>query len=521
MDENRTSPFGGTMGRVLRDANSFGTLVTGVTIGFAILISTFVLSLLHVNGLAALVGQAVIAVALARFALSGMAGETRGTIFSSACGSWPEAVVLGGRYLALNLLWAVPLIGIAWAILGTAGDTVALGGGSDPGQAASSMTAGGPFTFMPPILLAMMSKGFLLTASLFLFCAALFPPLTLIVALRAGRFADIVSPVVWRACFDGRLGDLYLIYAVHGGGLCTLLIVAIPALVLGFAAAPAIGWIFLTIGMAFGGGLAVTLLGRLCGFFAFGEELESSAARRSPLPERHEAAVQHPTIHRAEVQHSMPSVPDSAGAPSAGAPPGEAEPGAVDPSGKPPLIDPAGRVAAARRRFEQDRDGALSELRDMEQQHAPSPQVRHALTLCLHQAGRAGEALAAARSAIPLCLERGNVALAAEIFALLWRQARELGLDRDQIDAVATALAKSGDSAHAITAFGMALSMDRADRRAIKGLLQLADRRQHDGHPKDAVRIYTFLLQYAADTPFADDMRRGLADAEMRLRRAS
>ena len=509
MDENRTSPFGGTMGRVLRDANSFGTLVTGVTLGLVILTSSFVLGLVHANGLAALVSQMVIAVALARFALNGLAGESRGTLFSTAGGSWPMALAVAGRYLVLNLLWVAPLVAVAWGILGAANAPVTLGGGSDPGQAAqSSMTGGMPF--MPPILLAMMSKGFLLTASLFLFGTALLPPVILIVAVRSERFTDIVSPALWRACFGGRLGDLYLIYAVHGGGICTLLIVAVPALVLGFAAAPEIGWLFLAVGMAFGGGLAVTLLGRLCGFFAFGEEQETSPVRRRPLPE----------IHEAESHQVRPSVPAPVGSAAAAPTPAEGEAGAAHPSGKPPLLDPAGRVAAARRRFEQDRDGAVRELREIEEQHAPSPQVQHALTICLHQAGRAGEALAAARSAMPLCLERGNVALAAEIFALLWRQAKELGLNREQIDAVATALAKSGDSAHAITAFGMALSMDHGDRRAIKGLLQLADRRQRDGHPKDAARIYTFLLQYAANTPFADDMLRGLAEAEMRLRRA-
>jgi hypothetical protein len=511
MDENRTSPFGGTMGRVLRDANSFSTLLTGVMIGLAVLTTSIVLGFVHASGLAALVGQVVIAVALARFALNGLVGESRGTLFSTAGGSWPMAVAVAGRYLALNLLWAIPLIATDKWILDSASDTVTSGAGIDT---APAVALGGPF--MPAMLLAMMSKTFLLTTSLFLFCTAVLPPVILIVAVRSERFAEIVSPALWRACFAGRLGDLYLIYAVHGGAMCTLLIVAIPALVLGFAASPAIGWLFLAVGMTFGGGLMVTLLGRLCGFFAFGEEQESSPVRRSPLPERHAAAMQHAAIRQAETQHAVPSDPVSAGAP-----PGEAEPGALDPSGKPPLIDPAGRVAAARQRFEQDRDGALGELRDMEQQHAPSPQVRHAMTICLHQTGRAGEALVAARAAIPLCLERGNVALAAEIFALLWRQAKQLGLNRDQIDAVATTLAKSGDSAHAITAFGMALSMDHGDRRAIKGLLQLADRRQHDGHPKDAVRIYTFLLQYAADTPFAEDMRRGLADAEMRLRRAS
>jgi len=51
---------------------------------------------------------------------------------------------------------------------------------------------------------------------------------------------------------------------------------------------------------------------------------------------------------------------------------------------------------------------------------------------------------------------------------------------------------------------------------------RFADQRLHkEGRPRDAARIYTFLLQYAPGSPFADDMKRGLAEAEARIARAS
>jgi hypothetical protein len=55
----------------------------------------------------------------------------------------------------------------------------------------------------------------------------------------------------------------------------------------------------------------------------------------------------------------------------------------------------------------------------------------------------------------------------------------------------------------------------------VKGLMKIADQRLYrEGRPKDAARIYTFLLQYAVDSPLAEDFKRELAVAEARLKRA-
>jgi tetratricopeptide (TPR) repeat protein len=194
----------------------------------------------------------------------------------------------------------------------------------------------------------------------------------------------------------------------------------------------------------------------------------------------------------------------------------------ADTGGRPPLLDGETRAAAARARCATEPEAALGELIELRDQHAANAHVLHALALSLHEGGRAAEALECARAGIPLCLQRGQVALAADLFALHWKQARDLGLDHQQIDAVAGALFKRNDLAKAVAAYGLALTMDPADRKAVKGLLQAADQRLHrEGKPKDALRIYTFLLQYAPDSPFADDMKRGLAEAEARVARAA
>jgi len=139
----------------------------------------------------------------------------------------------------------------------------------------------------------------------------------------------------------------------------------------------------------------------------------------------------------------------------------------------------------------------------------------------LHAAGRTEAGASVARDAIALGLRRGQAALAAEVFAAYWKQSNALGVAGEQIHVLATTLFKAGHVGQATTAFGVALNLDHGDRRAIKGLLQIADHRLHrEGKPKDAARIYTFLLQYAGSTPFAEDMKRGLAEAEARLKRA-
>jgi hypothetical protein len=539
MDDTQISPFGGILGRVLRDSMSIGTAVTGIVLGLVLLGTGFVLGIAGAKGLSMVLGQVIVAVALARFALNGMAGESSGTIFSTAGGSWPLAVAVAGRYLVLNLLWMAPLLILAWSLVGAAstpatpvagGPSAASGGPGGvvlPGSPA--MTGGGAgLMLMLPILAVLTSKTFIASAVLFIIGMTLLPPIFLIVAVRSERFGQIFSTVLWSNAFSGRLGDLYAIYVVHGGALGMLFILAIPALLLTFAAGKEIGILFLAISMAYSGGLAITLLGRLCGFFAFEEEPGGPALAMQPVTGPGPGMAggrggrpRPPEIfgqpERAVDSHGAVPAGEAAAAPRHGAPRA-----AGAPSGPPPVADLSQQLGEARARFENDADGALGALQALREENPDHPLVLHAIALALHNAGRAPEAALVAREAIPVCLEHGQAALAAELFAALWKQAKELGLSHEQIDIVATVLAKAGDHHRAITAFGIALQMDPDDRKAIKGLLQLADHKMHrESRPKDAARIYTFLLQYASKSPFAEDIRRGLADAESRLARAS
>ena len=539
MDDNQITPFGGILGRVLRDSMSVGTAVTGIVLGLILLGSGFVLGLAGAKGLSMILGHIVVAVALARFALNGMAGESSGTIFSTAGGSWPLAMAVAGRYLVLNLLWIAPLLLLVFSLVGSAATPATVGAGgpsapqSGPGgvvvPGSTAMTGGAAgLMLMLPILAVLTSKTFIAAAVLFIIGMTLLPPIFLIVAVRSEKFGQIFSTVLWSNAFSGRLSDLYAIYVVHGGALGMLFILAIPALLLTFAAGKDIGFLFLSIGMAYSGGLAITLLGRLCGFFALGEELGGPALAMQPVagPEHGMAAGRGGRPRPPEIFGAPETAADPHGAVvagEAGAVPGHAARQAAGaPSSPTPVADLSQQVAEARARFESDADGALGALQALREENPGHPLVLHAIASLLHDAGRAPEAVLVAREAIPVCLEHGQAALAAELFAALWKHAKEMGLSHEQIDIVATVLAKAGDHSRAITAFGIALQMDPNDRKAIKGLLQLADHKMHrEGRPKDAARIYTFLLQYASNSPFAEDIRRGLADAESRLARAS
>jgi hypothetical protein len=534
MDGDRVTLFSGTTGRVLCDAMSIGTAITGVVLGIAILAESFVLGMAGARVLAQIVAQVIFAIVLARFTLNGMSGESQGTIFSGIGGSWFQALAVAGRYLVLNAIWTIPLAFIAWQSIAAAlGGGTVLGGApaaTDPG-APAGMSPGGGAAVMLPIFSLLMSKALWASVGLLVFGMALLPPVFLIVAVRSERFTDIFSPAHWQSIFSGRGADLYSIYATYAGGLGMMIVLSIPIVLLGFAAGAEIGYFFVFVAFAFAMGLAVTLLGRLCGFFAFGDAAGGPAhvggaspdVTEPPVARRFAASnvVPHPAIASAgavAVDGTRPGDAARAGDPAS---PGGGEPPAAEAdSGLPPVLDAGDKVAAAMKRFETDAPGAIAELEEWRRTLAPHPQVMHALTLCLLRAGRGDEALAAAREALPLCLRRGSVALAAEIFAALWKRVKDLALEREQIDVIAAALFKSGDVVKAASAYGHALTLDHSDRKAIKGLLQIADHRMHrEGRPKDAARIYTFLLQYAANSPFAEDMKRGLSEAEARAAR--
>ncbi|HET8948574.1 MAG TPA: hypothetical protein VFQ07_16455 [Candidatus Polarisedimenticolia bacterium] len=533
MDEmTRVGAFGGVVGRLVRDATSPGTAFTGFVLGVILLASGFVCRMVQADAIGQLFGQIVMAAALARFAMNGYSGEYRGTILSTAGGTWPQTLMVAGRYLTLQLLWVVPTFLLGWSavasVLQPATNSVAISpfGGSTMPAAPTH----GAATLLP--ILGLFTSGpFLWSIGLLFFGMLLLPPVFLIVSVRSEKFGDIFSPALWGATFGGRLGDLYTLYAVQAGGVMMGMMVMAPLVLLGFSGGSELGILAIVVAMGFLAGLTVTLMGRLCGFFAFGEE--------SPAPASHAG----PHGPQAAGPRAIAAFPGGAAAGGAGFASGasgamasqasaampevyaDAAPGeggdAEEESPLPPLLDAADRAAAARRRFETDRDGAIAEMETLRAQNAPSPQILHALALMLQAAGRVEEGSGTAREAIGLCLKRGHTSLAAEVFAAYWKQSKALGVTGDQIDLLAASLFKSGDLAQATTAFGVALNLDHGDRKAIKGLLQIADQRLHrEAKPKDAARIYTFLLQYAGTSPFAEDMKRGLAEAEARLKRA-
>jgi hypothetical protein len=510
MDEStRIGMFGGVVGRLVRDATSPGTAFTGFVLGVILLASGFVCRMVNADAIGQLFGQIVMAAALARFALNGYSGESRGTILSTAGGTWAQALMVAGRYLTLQLMWVIPVFLLGWSafasVLRPETNTVAIPPfGGAPSPAASQGAVG----FLP-ILGVLTSGPFLWSIGLLFFGMLLLPPVFLIVAVRSEKFEHIFSPSVWSATFGGRLGDLYTLYAMQAGGVAMGMVVMAPLVLLGFSAGSEPGFLALVVAMGFLAGLAVTLMGRLCGFFAFGEESPAADVHAGG----HRPIAAFPGGGPAGVFVGAEGADTGADA----VPTGPVE----EDSPLPVLPDAAGRVAAARRRFETDRDGAIAELEALVAEHAPSPEVLHALALMLHAAGRTETGADTARAAIALGLKRGQTEVAAEVFAAYWKQSKALGVTGEQIDVLAAALMKAGHLGQATTAFGVALNLDPGDRKAIKGLLQIADHRLHrESKPKDAARIYTFLLQYAGSTPFAEDMKRGLAEAESRLKRA-
>jgi hypothetical protein len=183
-------------------------------------------------------------------------------------------------------------------------------------------------------------------------------------------------------------------------------------------------------------------------------------------------------------------------------------------------MDAQRRVDEAQRMMEQDPSRAISMLEELRSSHAPNPLILHALCLMRQGAGHLVEALEVAREALPLCFERGNLVPAAEIFRALAASVKELGLDRDQILSLAATLVKMGDLGTAVQTFAGVVRLDAGERRAIKGLLQIADLKMQDpARTGEAENIYRFLLQNCASSPLADDMRRGLEEAQRRLAR--
>lgn len=290
-------------------------------------------------------------------------------------------------------------------------------------------------------------------------------PLFVIMASAGERIRDLFLPVVWRDLFDSRDCDLALIYLLPLGVMATVTLACSPMLVTIASRDPSAAGVVLGPCLVFAASVGVLLLGRLSGIYAQGP---------------------------ADAEGALPTTRSTHD-----------------------VWDTDARVDRAWTLFEQDSDAALASLEELRREQPSSPQVAQALCLMLAWLGRDEQAIAVAVEAIPLCLARGQTPRAAEIFRALCEKLPQLDTKRDDLVAVGMCLQKSGDLREAANVLVAVLRDHPKETRAIRGLLQLAERNLRPGGlPEDAAAIYRFLLESCPDSAFADDMRRGLAAAE-------
>jgi hypothetical protein len=505
------STFGGIAGRVLRGTLSAGTFLSGFTLVFILAILSIMLRQFTEGNIQALLVQIGVAVALARFATNGLAGEWGGTIYSTRGGSWLDALRVAFRFSTLSSVWLAPVLLLGWrpAVVGSAIGEMMMGG----------------------------KAGLMLSlTTLVVALAALTPPIFLIVSVGAHNSADIVSPRHWRRLFSGRAGDLFLVYAVYLGGLGMTVLCLLPlftavafqnrdlALFLGFFA------------LAFIAGMSLDLLGRLSGFFAAGSEglmrpipVAAIEVPANPIGSPHphapagEAMVPATDSFHAEVHPGLMTTHSPSRETPSGVHLTEANPSrtAATPSGKAPLLDAREHVDELERRLTVDPEGALAALAELHESYAPNPLIMHRLCIALATHGHRAESLELAREAIPLCLERGALRLAAEIFAQHQDRPDAFPLNRDTVINLAQDMRRHGDLAAAEHAFRNVIDRDRGERRAVKGIIQIAEDQLQLSEYAEAQRLFRFLLDHCGDSPLAVHIQDGLAEAERRLAKAS
>jgi hypothetical protein len=489
----RHEAFGGVAGRVLKGSLSAGPLFSGFMLLSGLGILGYIFRAVDAPGVYFAVVQVTIVLALCRFALNGKAGEWEGSLVSSPGGSILEAAKVGARYGTLTLVWLLPVLLLGWR----------------------------PQAVMASIGSLMMGDGVtkvLALTAVFLTLTALTPPVFLIVSVGANRFSDIANQRHWKRLFGGRAADLFLVYSVYLGALGMVLCLSLP--LISFLAgrrelAAFVGFLF----VAFAGGMSLDLLGRLCGFFAAEVEVLAKETDESDIidePASDSPFLEPKSAPTLRLIRSEPNVHRETAAPAS---PVQPVLKVLSPTGKPPLLDARERLDELERRQRTDPEGTISTLNDMRESYAPHPLVLHRLAMTLAEQGNRPESLAVAREALPLCLERGAQRLAAEIYGAHIDQ--DFGLSRDTVLLLAQDLRRHGSLAAAERAFGSILERDRGERRAVKGMLQVAEDHLVQSEYTEAQRLFRSLLERCGDSPLAMHMQDGLAEAERRLAKAS
>ena len=499
--EPQVDAFGGITGRVLKEAMSGSSLLTG----FVLLMCLGWLGLImkqfeSVRAFTVLLQLTMIMV-MARFALNGFAGEWGGTLFSSRGGSWFEATKVGARFITLSSAWILPILLMGWRPeeVGTALGDVMMGAGGGKMLILSAATG----TFM-----------------------ALTPPAFLIVSVGADSFSPVFQPAHWRRLFRGRLGELFLIYAVYIGALAMTVIIILPLFTSIAIQNPDFASLIGLFILAFGTGLAVNLLGRLCGFFAatpHGSKEQITGGDIAPRPVDNADTAEMTLPPQTEVSAAIDAIgPVTTAEPKTETPAApHLKRGVPRLQNKAPLWEARTRVDELSDRFNEAPENTIDALFELKETYSPHPLVLHELCACLYKVDRVDESWNIAREALPLCLNRGALRLAANIYALHLSQVGDLELPRDTVLAIADNLRQNQNLAASKTAYLSVLEKDFAEHRAIKGLLQVADSHFSESNYQSARGIYLALLDHCSDSPLAVHMHEGLAEAERRLAKAA
>jgi len=491
--------FGGMTGQVLEGAMSVGTMLTGSLLLLVFGTLGFIMVRFGADDGFTIFLQLGITFGLVRFALNSYAGEWRGTILSTHGGTWWDVGVVSLRYLALSSVWLIPALIVGWKpqeLLGAFTGSMGSGGSRVLG------------------LTTMMAALSMLTPRVFL-----------IVSVGAGRFSDLIDREHWAFLFRGRMQDLYLVYVIYLGGLAMVAALTLPLITASMFQSPELGTFIGILALAYALGLAVTLLGRLCGSFAGRGRTTDEWDFPAIEPESDSNTVEEP---RTSEDTGMPETPPAAAAVRAVRPadPAPVAPAAerastLNPSGKTPLLDARPRVDELEHRFREDPEAALEGIEELNRVYAPHPLVLHMLCVMQHRSGKTDASLDTAREALPLCLERGATSLAAQIFGMHLDRADAFDLPRDTILVLAEDLRKAGDLEAAEATYLGILDRDRGERRAVKGLLQIAEAYLQITDYDRARDLYQLLLHRCPDSPFAVHMEDGLVEAERRRSKAS
>ncbi len=471
MDDGRRGSFGGVAGRVLLEAMSAGSFLTGLALVIPFAVLTLLLAKGGSSDLASIGGQILATLALARFALNGRAGQWRGTVFSKYGGGNLDMVVVSVRFALLSAVWLIPIYLF----------------GFRPDQSAGAF---GMLAF------GMGGGKTLALAAVYLACIALSPPIFLIVSVSAPHAAAIFSPSHWKTLFGGRTGDLFLIYALYLGGITMATIILLPALAILASIGMKVALFFGACGMVFVVGLAVTALGRLCGFFTAAVEMESDDSGErilgliTPTIGRDPSSPQRETI-RSQREHSRVQLRNAGPAASAKANP----------------HDLLGLVENAVRLFETDPTRAIGDLEEFEKREGSNPVVLSALSRLKLQSGEETEAVELARRAISYSLHVGAQKPAAETFRAFSDRIDQLDLGSEEILRIAGTLRSLDDLDAAADAYCWLVQRNEGGSDPVKGLVQVAESYMQRRNPSRALVCYDFLLQECPESPLMDYVR--------------